>query len=205
MAMNSTFVEYVDRHFLQRGWAAMGATPFVAMGLAFSGHIASTMHSLQEDGTARDAAFITTDWIFITAWLLFTLCVIKFIWLKDFFCYTHYPIRFNRKNRMVYVFRHNGPGGVLTVPWTRPTSTSAVRVRLLGARATTPSTCVATSWTISAWCAIPSLSAWMAAPAAGRYWNIGRWCAATWRKGRRACRSHPWRSPFRQKQRCATW
>ncbi|MEM5277865.1 hypothetical protein VSR17_22870 [Cupriavidus taiwanensis] len=23
----------------------------------------------------------------------------------------------NRKNRMVYVFRPNGPGGVLTVPW----------------------------------------------------------------------------------------
>ncbi|UDM53392.1 DUF6708 domain-containing protein [Cupriavidus sp. MP-37] len=117
LAMNSTFVEYVDRHFLQRGWAAMGATPFVGMGLAFSGHIASTMYRLRDDGTARDAAFITADWIFLTAWLLFTLCVIKFIWLKDFFCYTHYPIRFNRKNRMVYVFRHNGPGGVLTIPW----------------------------------------------------------------------------------------
>jgi hypothetical protein len=33
------------------------------------------------------------------------------------FLYTHYPIRFNRKTRMVHVFRHNGPGGVLSVPW----------------------------------------------------------------------------------------
>ncbi|SOZ20516.1 conserved hypothetical protein; putative membrane protein [Cupriavidus taiwanensis] len=117
LRMNSTFTEYMDRFFLQRGWAAMGATPFVAMGLTFSGLIASTMYAPQEDGTARDPSFITADWIFLAAWLLFALCVIKFIWLKDFFRYTHYPIRFNRKSRMVYVFRHNGPGGVLTVPW----------------------------------------------------------------------------------------
>ncbi|EIL96829.1 hypothetical protein UU5_06123 [Rhodanobacter sp. 115] len=36
---------------------------------------------------------------------------------KEFFTYTHYPIRYNRKTRKVYVFRHNGPGGVLEVPW----------------------------------------------------------------------------------------
>ena len=107
--------QYEEEEYLDP--KTMGATPFVGMGLAFSGHIASTMYRLQDDGTARDAAFITADWIFLTAWLLFTLCVIKFIWLKDFFCYTHYPIRFNRKNRMVYVFRHNAPGGVLTIPW----------------------------------------------------------------------------------------
>jgi len=35
----------------------------------------------------------------------------------NFFTYTHYPIRFNRKTRMIHVFRHNGPGGVLSVPW----------------------------------------------------------------------------------------
>lgn len=32
-----------------------------------------------------------------------------------FFRFTHFPIRFNCKNRMVYVFRRNGT--VLTVPW----------------------------------------------------------------------------------------
>src|SRR5699024_5438726 len=35
----------------------------------------------------------------------------------EFFTYTHWPVRFNRKNRMVYVFKHNGPGGVLRVPF----------------------------------------------------------------------------------------
>jgi hypothetical protein len=42
---------------------------------------------------------------------------LKFILLKEYFTYTHYPIRFNRKTRMVHVFRHNKPGGVLSVPW----------------------------------------------------------------------------------------
>ena len=117
LRMNSSYIEYMDRFFLERGWAAMGGVPFVAMGLTFAWLIASTMYAPLEDGNARDPSFITADWIFLVAWLLFALCVIKFIWLKDFFRYTHYPIRFNRKNRMVYVFRHNGPAGVLTVPW----------------------------------------------------------------------------------------
>ncbi|WP_147310515.1 DUF6708 domain-containing protein [Cupriavidus phytorum] len=117
LRVNSTFVEYMDRFFLERGWAAMGGAPFVAMGLTFAWLIASTMYTPQDDGMPRDPSFITADWIFFVVWLLFALCVIKFIWLKDFFRYTHYPIRFNRKNGTIYVFRHNGPGGVLTVPW----------------------------------------------------------------------------------------
>jgi hypothetical protein len=36
---------------------------------------------------------------------------------REFFTYTHFPIRFNRKTRMVHVFRHKGSGGVLSVPW----------------------------------------------------------------------------------------
>lgn len=38
-------------------------------------------------------------------------------WLlkKESFAFTHYPVRFNRKTRMVHVFRTNGT--VLSVPW----------------------------------------------------------------------------------------
>jgi hypothetical protein len=35
----------------------------------------------------------------------------------DFFKKTYYPIRFNRKNRMVYVYRDKKDGGILSVPW----------------------------------------------------------------------------------------
>jgi len=37
--------------------------------------------------------------------------------LVDCFNYTRKPIRFNRADRTIYAFRHNGPGGVLSVPW----------------------------------------------------------------------------------------
>jgi hypothetical protein len=37
--------------------------------------------------------------------------------LVDCFNYTRKPIRFNRVDRTIYAFRHNGPGGVLSVPW----------------------------------------------------------------------------------------
>lgn len=30
---------------------------------------------------------------------------------------THYPVRLDRKNQMVHVFRHNGPGGISSYPW----------------------------------------------------------------------------------------
>jgi len=33
------------------------------------------------------------------------------------FTYTHYPVRFERERGFVHVFRHNGPDGVLSVPW----------------------------------------------------------------------------------------
>ncbi|WP_174963496.1 DUF6708 domain-containing protein [Burkholderia ubonensis] len=36
---------------------------------------------------------------------------------KEFFSLTHFPVRFNRKTRMIHVFRHNGRNGVLSVPW----------------------------------------------------------------------------------------
>ncbi|WP_354686764.1 DUF6708 domain-containing protein [Cupriavidus necator] len=117
LRLNSTFVEYMDRFFLERGWAAMGGAPLIFMVLFFAGYTASTMYAPRKDGSLPDASFIATDWVFIVVCTIFALCLIKFIWMKDFFRYTHYPIRFNRKNRMIYVFRHNGPGGVLTVPW----------------------------------------------------------------------------------------
>lgn len=37
--------------------------------------------------------------------------------LVDCFNYTRKPIRFNRIDRTIYAFRHNGPGGVIAVPW----------------------------------------------------------------------------------------
>jgi hypothetical protein len=52
--------------------------------------------------------------------LLFMLCLCTVcIWALTRACfgYKRNPIRFSRNDRQVYVFRHNGPGGVVSVPW----------------------------------------------------------------------------------------
>ncbi len=52
--------------------------------------------------------------------LVFFLCLFALtvrLLLVDCFNYTRKPIRFNRADRTIYAFRHNGPGGVLSVPW----------------------------------------------------------------------------------------
>ena len=36
---------------------------------------------------------------------------------KEFFTHTHYPIRFNRKTRMVHAYRDKRDGGIVSVPW----------------------------------------------------------------------------------------
>ncbi|TAM33599.1 MAG: hypothetical protein EPN68_01055 [Rhodanobacter sp.] len=36
---------------------------------------------------------------------------------REFFSNTYYPIRFNRKNRTIYVYRSKWAGGLLTLPW----------------------------------------------------------------------------------------
>jgi len=50
------------------------------------------------------------------------LCAPMIIWFarplfKTWTAYTHYPVRLDRRNQMVHVFRHNGEGGVLSLPW----------------------------------------------------------------------------------------
>ncbi|SOZ63295.1 conserved membrane hypothetical protein [Cupriavidus taiwanensis] len=117
LRVNSTFVEYMDRFFLQRGWAAFAGAPIVAIGIFFGGLFASSIYATDIYGREPDLTSIISGWIGVIALAVITFIGMKFAWLKDFFRYTHYPIRFNRRNRMVYVFRHNGVDGVLAVPW----------------------------------------------------------------------------------------
>ncbi|QEM81716.1 DUF6708 domain-containing protein [Halomonas binhaiensis] len=114
---NSTYTDFIDRKDRLRGMVSttaglVGIIVAIIMG-AFSIGL-FMVDLLQGNDVLINMAFS----------ILFLLMVIGFIWFtwsrqlkKDMFTYTHYPIRFNRKTRKVYVFRHNGPNGVLTVPW----------------------------------------------------------------------------------------
>ncbi|NRO99173.1 hypothetical protein GWC77_25075 [Paraburkholderia sp. NMBU_R16] len=56
----------------------------------------------------------------LSFFLVVMLCFVGLgVWglTRECFRYTYNPIRLNRANRTVYVFRRNGPGGVLSVPW----------------------------------------------------------------------------------------
>lgn len=101
---NSTFVECVDKWYAMRGMAALAAVLLISAPL-----VASTLLIFD--------VFRKGD--FGSLWLLcMTIPLMAFlfyVFTRDTFSYTHYPIRFNRKNRQVYVFRRNG--SVLKAAW----------------------------------------------------------------------------------------
>jgi hypothetical protein len=102
--LNSTFVECVDKWYAMRGWAAMGGAAIaMVMGYGLIGSLRDTFETF-------DAVAILIS--------LGTLAVFSaglYLFTRDAFTYTHYPIRFNRRNRQVYVFRRDGT--VLKVGW----------------------------------------------------------------------------------------
>ena len=114
--MNGSYMEYVDRYFVWRGWAAMGCIVIAAVCLYFVLLFGLTIYS-PVAGRVPSSEQIFDGWFATVLFSLFVIWLCVFAIKKDFFCYTHYPIRFNRKNRKVYIFQHNGPGGVIDIDW----------------------------------------------------------------------------------------
>jgi hypothetical protein len=101
---NSTFVESVDKWFAMRGFVALGAGVGLLFLLAALAYLAYLSHP--------------DDHLYFSPIYALWLTVIggaAYLFFCDAFTYTHYPIRFNRKNRHVYVFRRNGT--VLKAAW----------------------------------------------------------------------------------------
>lgn len=104
--LNSTYLECVDKWYSMRGWVAMGGG---AISLLLSAALAYMISSLL---SREDTDFM--DWLML-AWLIATLFAAIYLSTRDAFTYTHYPIRFNRKNRQVYSFQRDGT--VLKAGW----------------------------------------------------------------------------------------
>lgn len=114
--LNSVYLEFVDRTFKSKG---MLATLSLLIGsMSVSGvcgyFVAASFGQLR----------VFTDWLALAFMLSVTISGLRMFWgfhlRKDIFQYTHYPVRFNRITRKIYFFRHNGPGGVVVVPWGSP-------------------------------------------------------------------------------------
>jgi hypothetical protein len=112
---NSAFIEIIDRRFRQRG---MIATVFTL--LAFTFFLGVWLYALRDTlgqhARGRDPAI--GFFLFVSALVAGTNFFFWRIFLgKEFFTHTHYPIRFNRKSRMVHAYRDKRDGGIVSVSW----------------------------------------------------------------------------------------
>ncbi|MFC5476859.1 DUF6708 domain-containing protein [Massilia suwonensis] len=111
--LNSSYLESVDKWF---GWkgilTAFAIIVITIFACGFLGIVYVTLTSPSDLRPANDGWWICT----VIAIMIFPV-IAAAIWLlkKEAFAYTHYPIRFDRKNQMVYVFRKNGT--VASVRW----------------------------------------------------------------------------------------
>ena len=108
--VNSTYMEFVDKFF---AWKGVLTTITLGVFYIFGWGLVDLLID-----TIRGQASPDGSWVyFATASLVVSPLLFAGYWLlcKEAFAYTHYPIRLNRRTRMVHVFRLNGT--VLTVPW----------------------------------------------------------------------------------------
>jgi len=107
--MNSTYLETVDKFYKEAGtntwWAAMIFFGCLAVFLFITFRFFSDL--LPGMGVIK--AFLGC--MIPLSFMIFGGCFL----LKEWFAWTHYPIRFNRRNQAVYIFRTDGT--VLSVPW----------------------------------------------------------------------------------------
>jgi hypothetical protein len=114
---NSTFIETVDRTFKIKGMVTTAS--FIAyhiVALVALSFVAKKLWGLNGPLGEKILAFSVLLVVAGAGALYFWRLVLA----KDLFQYTYYPVRFNRITRKIHFFRHNGPDGVVTVPWGSP-------------------------------------------------------------------------------------
>ena len=100
LQFNSTYTEYIDPAFIYRGSLGSLAGIFsMLFGLGMSGTFAYWI-TLNGMNWAVQFANVIGMSIGLIAFFLFFWLAVK----NDFFTYIAYPVRFNRKNRKIYVF-----------------------------------------------------------------------------------------------------
>ncbi|CAB3675432.1 DUF6708 domain-containing protein [Trinickia soli] len=116
--VTDSFLEVCDGLHREKGWGFLafvtGGTLALCLLVVFLWLLTDMPAAIREKGQA----WVIYWWV--TPLAVVTLCLFALtvrLLLVDCFNYVRKPIRFNRLNRTIYAFRHNGPGGVLSVPW----------------------------------------------------------------------------------------
>ena len=109
--VNSTYLELVDKFYSGKGWASFMCWAIAAFTMVSSVWFLATGVRQFQEGSSEGMYFGIAAAVMLSGIGAGTLFLGRFDWAY----YTHYPIRLNRKTRMVHVFRKDG--SVLSVPW----------------------------------------------------------------------------------------
>jgi hypothetical protein len=111
--MNSTYLEFVDKFFRTRGFPTTFGILFAGAGLAL---LLSMLSMIYLYGIAEwNPIVLSASLVFSIILMLLARTVLRIETVNN--RYTHCPMRFNRINRKVYVFRRDGT--VMVEGWDR--------------------------------------------------------------------------------------
>jgi len=115
--MNSTFLETVDKWYGWKGAATAIASAILVAIVASLGWLGAELVleglGVIESELDPDSAMINGFGMLAMVFLF----VVLLVWIlkKESFAFTHYPVRYNRKSRIVHFFRTDGT--ILSYPW----------------------------------------------------------------------------------------
>lgn len=113
-----SFLEVCEGLHREKGWGFLafstGGIAALCMSAVLVWLLVDMPPAIREKG--QEDIFSWGLGLFIVLFLCVFAVTVRLL-LVDCFNYTRKPVRFNRLNRTIYAFRHNGPGGVLSVPW----------------------------------------------------------------------------------------
>ena len=114
--MNSTFLECVDLRFGRKGVAS--GFSCVVIGFLISILVDFTPSLIEVFSKDANIHFVH-NLVIIFVYLIFLFLIVIFflVFRLETFDFTHYPMRFNRKTRMVHVFLDWQNGKILSIPW----------------------------------------------------------------------------------------
>ncbi len=116
--LNSTYLETADKFYAGKGQLTLW-TGIISLGLLFfAGLVGSFPLDYLSDKTLPPGRTFQADALsFLFFLAIFVPLLVLTLWgfKKEVFGYTYCPIRFNRKNRTVYVFRMDG--SILRAAW----------------------------------------------------------------------------------------
>lgn len=113
--VNSTYLESLDKYFMEKGWLTL--VGWLAILICVGGMLLVSYGFLSAiDGPYKgreQVVYYSVAGVVAMFSLPIPICIIMLKY--EMWRLTHYPIRLNRKNRMLYVFRQDR--SVLSVPW----------------------------------------------------------------------------------------